>query len=115
MAVKSAFFYDAAGAYCFQDPDDDLDYTFDFRDEKEPALLPAENIASVLEMVLSRIDSDAITTEELHDQSSDSDEVVVWVRKLKKGVTYNLECTVRTSAAIPRDYSRSFRILCKER
>lgn len=114
MTVRSAFHKDKQGYYAYQDPDDDLDWIFDFRDDDEPALLPSESIAVVTELILSRDDGVALDTEEQHDQSNDADEVVVWITKLKKNVTYRLECTVQTNASPLREYSRSFRIICKE-
>lgn len=113
--MKSAFEKDNKGYFAYQDPDEDLDWTFDFKDDDEPALRDDEEIAAVEEMILTRVDGVAIAGTELHDPEFDAGKAKTFVRNLVLGKTYNLECTIRTTAVPPRKFSRSFRLICKER
>lgn len=113
----SAFRYDDSGAYAIQDPDEDLDWTFDFNDGRKPCLETGETITTIVEFNLTRGDGSAITTEVLHDivLINTSTAVLGFVKLLKRNKDYVVEATVQTSNSPPRRYSRSFRLLCRER
>lgn len=116
MPKQSAYKYDGAGPYVLQDPDDDLDYTFDFNDQtKGPALETGEQLSTLVEMVLTRLDGAAITTEQVHGTTITTTYAAAFVRNLIVKVDYRLECTVQTNSTPPRRISRSFRLFCRER
>lgn len=116
MAKQSAFLYDGAGAYAYQDPDEDLDWTFNFNDPtKGPVLESGEVINGLVGAIgISRLDGLPITTEQLHSQTVATTYVAVFVRNLVEGVDYKLECTVETNSTPPRRYSDDFRLKCRE-
>lgn len=112
--LPSAFKCDENGPYAEQDPDEDLDWWFDFNDGRKPCLQSGELIASIVEFNLTRIDGHAITTEETHDETNGGTYALIFVTKLLRGKEYNLETTVQTDHTPPRRYSRSFRLRCRE-
>jgi hypothetical protein len=120
-AKKSAFQYDAQGAYAIQDPDEDLDWYFNFRDPKVgEALEASEQIVSIVEMNLTRDDGQPIGAAEKHDEliiGPANEQVRVFIRNLVLAATpivYRVECTVQTNSVPPRRISKSFRLICKE-
>lgn len=113
--MKSAFKTDALGKYAYQDPDEDLDWWFDFNDPIDPWLATGETIVSMQEMLLKRLDGAALSGEQTHDPSFSATRAGMYVKSLLLGVTYVIECSVTTNATPLRKVSRTFRLLCVER
>ena len=112
--MQNAFKLDVLGRYAFQDPDEDLDWWFDYNDPINPWLATGEIIASVPEMSLKRLDGNALTTETTHDTTFTATRAGMFIRALLLGVTYIIEGTITSNATPPRTVTRSFRVICVE-
>lgn len=114
MSLPSAFHFDAQGAWAVQDPDEDQDWTFDWRDNTKPKLEVGENISGTPTVNLTREDGQPLGAATKYGQANDSDVVVIWIKNLTLGKTYRVECNIVTNHSPPRTYSRSFRIFCRK-
>lgn len=114
--MKSAFKYGGPGCsdpYAEQDPDEDLDWPFDFADAQQGPVLETGEAIAVAVFHLTRIDGAALTTETVHHTDFANNAAVAFVAGLILWVDYRLECNITTNNVPPRKYSRSFRLLCR--
>lgn len=113
MSLPSAFHFDSLGAWAVQDPDEDQDWTFDFRDDNKPKLEVGESIAGTPVVHLTREDGQPIGAATKYGQVNDTSKVIIWIKTLTVNKTYRVECNIVTDHVPPRTYSRSFRIFCR--
>lgn len=112
--MQSAFCFDDCGKpFAYQDPDEDLDWTFNFADPEQGPVLETGETLTTVAFTLTREDGAAMTSESLHNQTNGSTYSATFVTGLILGVRYILETDVTTSNNPPRKYSRSFLLICR--